>query len=182
MPKADGHCNTALASSWPSLCVSVISLLRVVWQALFEQAVEDKAGQHFPLLWRCYLSYELQRGHADAARRVLLRAIHTCPGAKALWLDGFHFLSKQVKVVSAQCRPANAIACVSEFGCLKLATSSCSASHAFAPDQVQAANCIPEPKSPWSCSTTDSVMLLQDAKQCICGAHSIRCRRTYLAC
>ena len=69
------------------------------WQALLEQAVEDKAGQHFPLLWRCYLSYELQRGHADAARRVLLRAIHTCPGTKALWLDGFHFLSEQVNTI-----------------------------------------------------------------------------------
>lgn len=65
-------------------------------QALFEQAIEDKSAQHFPLLWRCYLSYELKQGHADAARRLLLRAIHTCPGAKALWLDGFRFLSDQV--------------------------------------------------------------------------------------
>ncbi len=42
------------------------------------------------------MSYEMSRARFDAARRVLLRAIHTCPGAKALWLDGLHFLAKQV--------------------------------------------------------------------------------------
>ena len=65
-------------------------------QALFEQAIADKTSQHFPLLWRCYMSYELCRGRYEAARRVLLRAVHTCPGAKALWLDGLHFLAEQV--------------------------------------------------------------------------------------
>ncbi len=65
-------------------------------QALFEQAIADKTGQHFPLLWRCYMSYEICRGRYEAARRVLLRAVHTCPGAKALWLDGLHFLAAQV--------------------------------------------------------------------------------------
>ena len=49
------------------------------------------------------MSYELSRGRLEAARRVLLRAIHTCPGAKALWLDGLHFLAEQVK---AQYMPA----------------------------------------------------------------------------
>ena len=66
-------------------------------QALFEQAVNKKCGQHFPLLWRCYVSYEMHRGRLDAARRILLRAVHTCPGAKALWLDGLHFLAEQVQ-------------------------------------------------------------------------------------
>ncbi len=65
-------------------------------QALFEQAIADKTSQHFPLLWRCYMSYEIRRGRYEAARRVLLRAVHTCPGAKALWLDGLHFLAEQV--------------------------------------------------------------------------------------
>ncbi|DBA66769.1 TPA: hypothetical protein ACH3X2_001915 [Trebouxia sp. C0005] len=65
-------------------------------QALFEQAIADKTSQHFPLLWRCYMSYEICRGRHEAARRVLLRAVHTCPGAKALWLDGLHFLAEQM--------------------------------------------------------------------------------------
>ncbi|KAL3158669.1 hypothetical protein ABBQ32_011411 [Trebouxia sp. C0010 RCD-2024] len=65
-------------------------------QALFEQAVSEKSGQHFPLLWRCYMSYEMHRGRLDAARRVMLRAVHTCPGAKPLWLDGLHFLAEQM--------------------------------------------------------------------------------------
>lgn len=65
-------------------------------QALFEQAIADKTSQHFPLLWRCYMSYEICRGRYEAARRVLLRAVHTCPGAKALWLDGLHLLAEQV--------------------------------------------------------------------------------------
>jgi len=65
-------------------------------QALFEQAIAEKTSQHFPLLWRCYMSYEICRGRYEAARRVLLRAVHTCPGAKALWLDGLHFLAEQV--------------------------------------------------------------------------------------
>ena len=42
------------------------------------------------------MSYEMHRGRPDAARRILLRAVHTCPGAKALWLDGLHFLAEQV--------------------------------------------------------------------------------------
>ena len=66
-------------------------------QALFEQAVSEKSGQQFPLLWRCYMSYEMHRGRLDAARRVMLRAVHTCPGAKALWIDGLHFLAEQVQ-------------------------------------------------------------------------------------
>lgn len=66
-------------------------------QALFEQAVNEKSGQHFPLLWRCYVSYEMHRGRLDAARRILLRAVHTCPGAKALWVDGLHYLAEQVQ-------------------------------------------------------------------------------------
>ncbi len=65
-------------------------------QALFEQAIAEKTSQHFPLLWRCYMSYEICRGRSEAARRVLLRAVHTCPGVKALWLDGLHFLAEQV--------------------------------------------------------------------------------------
>ena len=39
---------------------------------------------------------EICRGRYEAARRVLLRAVHTCPGAKALWLDGLHLLAEQV--------------------------------------------------------------------------------------
>lgn len=73
-----------------------LPLLAAGLQALFEQAVSEKCGQHFPLLWRCYMSYELHRGRPDAARRILLRAVHTCPGAKALWVDGLHFLAEQV--------------------------------------------------------------------------------------
>ena len=78
---------------------SLMQELNAPLQALFEQAVSEKCGQHFPLLWRCYMSYEMHRGRPDAARRILLRAVHTCPGAKALWIDGLHFLAEQVVTV-----------------------------------------------------------------------------------
>ncbi|KAK9820400.1 hypothetical protein WJX72_009973 [[Myrmecia] bisecta] len=65
-------------------------------QALFEKALACKGSRACPLLWRAYLAYELARGRADAAKRVFLRAIHICPAAKALWLDGFASLTEQM--------------------------------------------------------------------------------------
>ena len=82
-------------------------------QALFEQAVSEKCGQHFPLLWRCYMSYEMHRGRPDAARRILLRAVHTCPGAKALWVDGLHFLAEQVLINLTFFSTINVLTCQS---------------------------------------------------------------------
>ena len=58
------------------------------------------------------MSHELNRGRPDTARRVLLRAVHTCPGAKALWLDGLHFLAEQVWQNSDLYSPTSSIASV----------------------------------------------------------------------
>lgn len=92
--EASSYC---LKTNFPALVL--IQDLIAPLQALFEQAVSEKCGQHFPLLWRCYMSYEMHRGRPDAARRILLRAVHTCPGAKALWVDGLHFLAEQVQLI-----------------------------------------------------------------------------------
>lgn len=54
------------------------------------------------VLWRAYLAYELEAlkqpsrpsDRPDAARRVFFRALHACPWAKTLWLDGFKRLTE----------------------------------------------------------------------------------------
>jgi hypothetical protein len=40
-------------------------------------------------LWQAYTQHELAAGRLDAARKLFLRAVHACPGSKALWLGGF---------------------------------------------------------------------------------------------
>jgi hypothetical protein len=39
-------------------------------------------------LWHLALRWEVSQGRADAARKLLLRAAHACPGSKPLWLAG----------------------------------------------------------------------------------------------
>ena len=68
-------------------------------QRLFERAVNHKQTRQSPLLWRCYLAYELHRGRPESARRIMLRAVHACTWCKALWLDGIQALAHQVSQV-----------------------------------------------------------------------------------
>ncbi len=68
-------------------------------QRLFERAVNHKQTRQSPLLWRCYLAYELHRGRPESARRIMLRAVHACTWCKALWLDGIQALAHQVSEV-----------------------------------------------------------------------------------
>jgi hypothetical protein len=44
-------------------------------------------------LWCAYVSSELAAGRAESARRALLRGLHSCPGAKTLWLGGLAALA-----------------------------------------------------------------------------------------
>jgi hypothetical protein len=46
-----------------------------------------------PSLWRLHVAWEVAQGRSDAAHRLLLRAAHACPGAKALWLAGLKDLA-----------------------------------------------------------------------------------------
>ena len=68
-------------------------------QRLFERAVNHRQTRQSPLLWRCYLAYELHRGRPESARRIMLRAVHACTWCKALWLDGIQALAHQVSRV-----------------------------------------------------------------------------------
>jgi hypothetical protein len=45
-------------------------------------------------IWLCYIQFELSLGRQEAARRLFLRALHECPGFKALWLSGFRALAE----------------------------------------------------------------------------------------
>ncbi|XP_057545357.1 uncharacterized protein LOC130824389 isoform X2 [Amaranthus tricolor] len=63
---------------------------------LFEKALANDRLRSSVLLWRCYISYEIQICNFSAARRVFFRAIHACPWSKLLWLDGFQKLQNIV--------------------------------------------------------------------------------------
>ena len=52
-----------------------------------ESALRPEAVGGCAALWRCYVQLELALGRAEAACRVLLRAVQQCPGCKALWCD-----------------------------------------------------------------------------------------------
>lgn len=54
-----------------------------------ETAVTHPTGRGMPLLWRMYMSLEAIRGHHTQAKHLFWRAIHACPGSKAVWLDAF---------------------------------------------------------------------------------------------
>lgn len=43
---------------------------------------------HVAQLWRLYMHWEAAAGRLEAARKVLLRGLHACPGSKQLWLEG----------------------------------------------------------------------------------------------
>ncbi|XVF53734.1 hypothetical protein PTKIN_Ptkin05aG0122600 [Pterospermum kingtungense] len=57
---------------------------------LFERALANDKLHNSVLLWRLYVSYEINVVRdPSAARRIFFRAIHACPWSKKLWLDGF---------------------------------------------------------------------------------------------
>lgn len=57
---------------------------------LFERALTSDDTRNSVILWRCYISYEMNVAcDPSAARKVYFRAIHACPWSKKLWLDGF---------------------------------------------------------------------------------------------
>jgi hypothetical protein len=64
--------------------------------ALLELSLQDgyrgwgSCGQ----IWLRYIQFELNLGRQEAARRLFLRALHECPGFKALWLAGFRALAE----------------------------------------------------------------------------------------
>ncbi|GJV96877.1 protein NRDE2 [Tanacetum coccineum] len=61
---------------------------------IFERALADNMLRNSVLVWRLYMSYEINvTCDLSAARRVYFRAIHTCPWSKKIWLDGFTKLS-----------------------------------------------------------------------------------------
>lgn len=61
---------------------------------LFERALANDMMPNLVLLWRWYIAYEFDIAcNPVAARRVFFRAIHSCPGSKKLWLDGFRKLN-----------------------------------------------------------------------------------------
>lgn len=73
-------------------------------QALFSRAVlQTKQLQASPLMWRCQLAFEQQRGNREAARRVFLNAISACPWDKALWMDALESLAPQVRLLIQEC-------------------------------------------------------------------------------
>lgn len=64
---------------------------------LFERALASDNSRNSVVLWRCYLSYEMNVAcDPSAARRVYFRAIHACPWSKKLWLDGFLKLNSRL--------------------------------------------------------------------------------------
>ncbi|EOY21548.1 UPF0614 protein C14orf102, putative isoform 2 [Theobroma cacao] len=57
---------------------------------LFERALANDQLHNSVILWRWYISYEINIvRNPSAARRTFFRAIHACPWSKKLWLDGF---------------------------------------------------------------------------------------------
>ncbi|XP_021291947.1 protein NRDE2 homolog isoform X2 [Herrania umbratica] len=57
---------------------------------LFERALANDQLHNSVILWRWYISYEINiMRNPSAARRTFFRAIHACPWSKKLWLDGF---------------------------------------------------------------------------------------------
>ncbi|GFS37283.1 hypothetical protein Acr_00g0051130 [Actinidia rufa] len=59
-------------------------------RGLFERALGNEKLRNSVILWRCYITYEINvAGNPSAARRIFFRAIHECPRSKKLWLDGF---------------------------------------------------------------------------------------------
>eukprot|EP01116_Phalansterium_solitarium_P021166 TRINITY_DN6492_c0_g1_i1.p2 TRINITY_DN6492_c0_g1~~TRINITY_DN6492_c0_g1_i1.p2 ORF type:complete len:151 (+),score=57.52 TRINITY_DN6492_c0_g1_i1:476-928(+) len=61
------------------------SLNRV--RALFEKALEFAKCRQCVVLWRLYMTIELQAGTASAAKAVFYRAVRFAPFSKRLWTD-----------------------------------------------------------------------------------------------
>ena len=89
-PQADAHNPPAVA------LLQKLNAGMPALQRLFERAVNHRQTRTSPLLWRCYLAYELHRRRPENARRIMLRAVHACTWCKALWLDGIQALAHQV--------------------------------------------------------------------------------------
>ncbi|CAN1265746.1 Nuclear exosome regulator NRDE2 [Linum perenne] len=66
---------------------------------LFERALEIESLHSSVVLWRMYISYEINIAcNLSSARRIFFRAIHACPWSKKLWLDGFRNLKSILTV------------------------------------------------------------------------------------
>lgn len=60
---------------------------------LFEKALNKKNASSSPLLWVLYLLLEIDKGATNSAKRVMLRAIRSCPWAKLIWKTGLECLT-----------------------------------------------------------------------------------------
>jgi len=57
-------------------------------KSLFEKALEHPLTRNSPILWRTYISWQVeQAGDPRAAKQVFYRAIRHLPWAKTVWLD-----------------------------------------------------------------------------------------------
>lgn len=85
---------------------TLLARLRYEWSAgasaslirsIIERALLTGRAITSPLVWRVYMALEASNGiHSSKngtgnGRKVFLRAIQSCPGNKALWLDGFAY-------------------------------------------------------------------------------------------
>ena len=82
--------NPMFASTKLELEWGKVPLQRVV--NLVTQSLESFKCQGVPFFWRLYLRLMLRSGHVTDARKSLIRAIHRCPWAKILYLDGIQIL------------------------------------------------------------------------------------------
>ncbi|XP_051869405.1 nuclear exosome regulator NRDE2 [Pristis pectinata] len=67
--------------------------------ALFEHAVQSKAGVNCVLLWRMFLHFTSKRGNVERTKGVFYRALQHCPWAKVLYLDAVSLLPGQLQEI-----------------------------------------------------------------------------------
>lgn len=56
--------------------------------SLFEHAIESTTTASCPALWRFLLHYFLSQNDHANAEKIFIRAVHSCPWNKLLWLEG----------------------------------------------------------------------------------------------
>eukprot|EP00803_Ostreobium_quekettii_P002454 evm.model.scf_886.2 EVM.evm.TU.scf_886.2 scf_886:10633-23874(-) len=62
----------------------------------FERALSHLGLQDCPVIWRCYLLFEIAQARGPQAKRVFLRGIRNHPWVKKFWVDGFAGLMQQL--------------------------------------------------------------------------------------
>ncbi|CAM9382705.1 unnamed protein product, partial [Ectocarpus fasciculatus] len=77
-----------------------------------ESAITHPTGRGIPVLWRMYIcchysvaSSQAMRGNFTQAKQLFWRAVHACPGNKAVWMDALRG-SQRDRVGAAGLRPA----------------------------------------------------------------------------